>query len=136
MAISNFVSRCVNDESPVIYGDGSQTRDFTYIDDVVDANRVLLDTDAADGEVINIGSTDTIDIKTLAEVVRDELAPDLELAFGECSEADAEHTHADVSKASELLGYEPTTSIREGVERFVAWYHENREWYEPLVRNS
>jgi UDP-glucose 4-epimerase len=136
MAISNFVSRCVNDEPPVIYGDGSQTRDFTYIDDVVEANRVLLSTDVADGEVLNIGSTDAIDIETLAREVRDQLAPELELEYAERSDADADHTHADVSAARDLLGYEPTTSIREGVERFVEWYRDNHEWYEPLVRNS
>ncbi|ELY54967.1 nucleoside-diphosphate-sugar epimerase 1 (UDP-glucose 4-epimerase) [Natronococcus amylolyticus DSM 10524] len=97
MAISNFVSRCLNDEPPVIYGDGNQTRDFTYIDDVVDVNRKLLTEDAADGELINVGSTDTIDIETLAEVIRDELAPELELEYTDAREADAEHTHADIS---------------------------------------
>ena len=136
MAISNFVSRCMNDEPPVIYGDGTQTRDFTFVGDVVEANRTLLETDAADGEAMNIGSTDNIEIRVLAEEIRDQLAPDLELEFGERNDADAEHTHADISKANDLLGYEPTTTIREGVEKFTEWYRENREWYEPLVRNS
>lgn len=136
MAISNFVSRCLHGESPVIYGDGSQTRDFTYVEDILWANEQLIETDAADGEIMNIGSTDNIDIKTLAEVVRDQLAPDLELQYGERNEADAEHTHADISKANELLGYEPTTTIREGVAEFIDWYHANEEWYDPLVRES
>ncbi|KYH25113.1 GDP-L-fucose synthase [Halalkalicoccus paucihalophilus] len=136
MAISNFVSRCLHDEPPVIYGDGSQTRDFTYVDDVLWANERLLDTDVADGEIMNVGSTDTIDIETLAEVVRNQLAPDLDLVYGERNDADAEHTHADISKANELLGYEPTTDIREGVSEFIHWYRANKEWYDPLVRNS
>ncbi|MCH7661506.1 MAG: SDR family NAD(P)-dependent oxidoreductase [Euryarchaeota archaeon] len=136
MAISNFVSRCLHDEPPVIYGDGSQTRDFTYVDDILWANEQLIETNAADGEIMNIGSTDNIDIKTLAEVVRDQLAPDLELQYGERNDADAEHTHADISKANELLGYEPTTTIREGVSEFIDWYHANEEWYDPLVRES
>lgn len=136
MAISNFVSRCYNDEPPVIYGDGTQTRDFTYIDDVVAANRTLLRSGAADGEVLNIGSTDNIDIQRLAEVVRDQLGPELELQYDAAREADAEHTHADVTKAKELIGYDPSTSIVDGVERFIEWYEENREWYEPLVRAS
>ncbi|MFC7008534.1 GDP-mannose 4,6-dehydratase [Halalkalicoccus salilacus] len=136
MAISNFVSRCLHDEPPVIYGDGSQTRDFTYVDDILWANEQLLETDDADGEIMNIGSTDNIDIKTLAEVVRDQLAPELELEYGERNDADAEHTHADISKANELLGYEPTTTIREGVSQFIDWYRANEEWYDPLVRNS
>jgi UDP-glucose 4-epimerase len=133
MAITNFVSRCRHGEPPVVYGDGSQTRDFTYIDDVVRANRTLLDSDAADGRAVNIGSTDNIDILTLAEEVRDQLAPDLDITFDERHDADAEHTHADVSRASELLGYEPTHSIREGVAAFVDWYEENEDWYDPLV---
>ncbi|MDG5759861.1 SDR family oxidoreductase [Natronococcus sp. A-GB1] len=136
MAISNFVSRCLNGEPPVIYGDGAQTRDFTYIDDVVDVNRQLLDDDSADGEIVNVGSTDTIDVRTLAALVRDEIDPSLGLEYAERRTGDAEHTHADVSKARELLGYEPSTSIREGVSRFIDWYRRNRDWYEPLVLDS
>jgi len=136
MAISNFTSRCMNNDPPVVYGDGSQTRDFTYISDIIGANRSLLTTDAADGKVLNIGSTDTINIETLAREIRDQLAPELSVEYGERSEADAEHTHADVSAAREVLGYEPRTSIREGIEQFIEWYQKNREWYEPLVRSS
>lgn len=136
MAISNFVSRCLNGEPPVIYGDGQQTRDFTYVADVVDANRTLLHTDAADGEVLNVGSSDTISIQTLAETVRDQLAPDLDIVYESAREADAEHTHASVEKANELIGYEPSRSITEGVAEFIDWYEANREWYEPLVLES
>ncbi|MFB6222652.1 MAG: SDR family oxidoreductase, partial [Haloarcula sp.] len=115
MAISNFVSRCLNDESPVVYGDGTQTRDFTFIEDVVEANIMLLSEDAADGEAVNIGSTDNIEILTLAEEIRDQLAPNLKIEFAERHDADAEHTHADSSKAAKLLGYESSRTIREGV---------------------
>ena len=136
MAISNFVSRCTNGDPPEIYGDGSKTRDFTYIEDVLDANRTLLHEDAADGEILNIGSTDTISIERLAETVRDEIAPDLDIVYSEGYDIDAEHTHADISKASELLGYEPSRTIEEGVREFIAWYRDNRAWYEPLVRGE
>jgi len=136
MAISNFVSRCANDEPPVVYGDGTQTRDFTYVEDVVGANVTLLSEDDADGEAVNVGSTDNIEIRRLAREVRDQLAPDRGLDFAERYEADAEHTHADVSKARELLDYQPSFPIRDGVEAFVEWYQDNRDWYEPLVRAS
>jgi UDP-glucose 4-epimerase len=136
MAISNFVSRCANGRPPVIYGDGQQTRDFTYIGDVVDANLKLLSTAAADGETMNVGSTDNIDIETLAEEVRDQLAPELELTYGGRYDAEAEHTQADVSKARDVIGYDPEYTIRDGVSTFVDWYYENRDWYEPLVRSS
>lgn len=133
MAISNFVSRCINGESPVIYGDGTQTRDFTFIEDVVDANLALLETDLADGQAINIGSNDNIEIRTLAEEIRNQLAPGLELEYAERFASDAEHTHSGIGKAKELLGYEPTYTIREGVSEFIDWYEQNEEWYEPLV---
>ncbi len=136
MAISNFVSRCTNGESPIIYGDGSQTRDFTYIEDIVDVNRTLLEDDAADGEALNVGSTDRITIQDLAKVVRDEIDPSLAIEYQDPREGDAEHTHADTTKAKRVLDYEPSRTIREGVREFIAWYDENREWYEPLVRRS
>ena len=136
MAISNFVSRCMRGEPPEIYGDGKQTRDFTYITDIIDANHRLLTDDHADGEAMNIGSTDNIDIRTLAEVVRDEIDPSLDIIHTEARQGDAEHTHADISKANELIGYEPSRDIREGVREFIGWYKENRGWYESLVLNS
>ena len=136
MAMTNFVSRCLHGEPPVIFGDGSQTRDFTYVEDIVRLNLQLLSDDRADGAVINVGSTDTIDILELAEVVRDSIDPTLDVEFDDPRTGDAKHTHADVSKARDLLGYEPTVDITDGVNRFISWYRENQSWYDPLVRRS
>ena len=136
MAITNFTSRCLNGEPVRIYGDGRQSRDFTHVSDVVDANVALLETDAADGEVLNVGSTDTITIVELAEHVADATGAEFELEYTEPRAADARHTHADISKARERIGYEPSTSIRDGVSSFVDWYRANRQWYEPLVERS
>lgn len=136
MAISNFVSRCLNGEPPVVYGDGTQTRDFTYIEDIIDVNLRLLADGDADGEALNIGSTDNIEILTLAKEIRDQLAPELNIEFADRYSSDAEHTQADISKANELLGYEPTRTIREGVTEFVEWYRANQDWYEALVLES
>ena len=83
MAITNFVSRCLHGEPSVVYGDGSQTRDFTYIEDVVEANRGLLSDESADGRVMNIGSTDNIDILTLAKVIRDSIDSSLDIEFSD-----------------------------------------------------
>ena len=136
MAMTNFVSRCLHGEPPVIYGTGEQTRDFTYVEDIRRVNEQLLTDDGADGEILNIGSTDNIDIQTLAEVIRDEIDPSLDIVYDDPREGDAEHTHANVSKANDLLGYEPTVDIREGVRKFIDWYRANRDWYDPLVRQS
>ena len=71
MAISNFISQCLNGDPPVVYGDGTQTRDFTFIDDVLEGTRTLMETDDADGEAVNIGSKNNTQIRTLADEIRD-----------------------------------------------------------------
>jgi dTDP-D-glucose 4,6-dehydratase len=86
--------------------------------------------------VVNIGSSDNISIQELAEAVRDQVAPELAIEYESAREADADHTHASVGKAGELIGYEPSRTITEGVGEFIEWYRENREWYGPLVRSS
>ena len=68
--------------------------------------------------------------------MRGQLAPNLDIEFDERHAADAEHTHAATSKAQELLDYEPTYTIHEGVAAFIEWYRENCEWYEPPVLAS
>ncbi|WP_256403610.1 SDR family oxidoreductase [Halorubrum salinum] len=136
MAFTNFVSRCINGDPPLIYGDGKQTRDFTYVEDVADANEQLFEIDDADGEVINIGSGGRITIQELAEVIRDEVDPTLSIEHVESREGDARHTHADISKAQRMLDYNPDISIKQGAKLFTQWYQENQNWYDPLVRNS
>ncbi|MDY7083236.1 MAG: GDP-mannose 4,6-dehydratase, partial [Halobacteria archaeon] len=136
MAITNFTSRCLNGKNPIIFGDGEQTRDFTYISDIVDANLELLKTDKADGETMNVGSTGNITINELADHIIDETEANVEKVYDEEKKGDARHTHADISKASELIGYTPDVNIKEGVSNFVEWYRENRNWYEPLVLDS
>lgn len=68
----------------------------------------LLESDTADGGFMNLGSTNHIDIKTLAEGIRDQFAPELDLTYGKRNDADIEHTHPNILKANELLGDEPT----------------------------
>lgn len=98
MAISNFVSRCLNGGSLIIYGDGKQTRDFIYIDDVADVNLALLNTDVADGETMNIGSSDNIPIGELAEHVVEETGADVDIVHEEAKDTDARHTHMPISR--------------------------------------
>lgn len=136
MAISNFVSRCLNNQPPIIYGDGKQTRDFTYIGDIVEANLALLNSDTGDSETMNVGSSDNISIRQLAEYVVEETDADVEIEHKEEKDADSRHTHADISKANDLIDYDPSYDIREGVNEFINWYEQNREWYEPLILDT
>ncbi|MDS0295350.1 GDP-mannose 4,6-dehydratase [Halogeometricum luteum] len=136
MAISNFVSRCVNGKPLVIYGDGKQTRDFTYIQDIVDANMRLLHQEGVGGETLNIGSSDNISIRELAEYVVSETDTDVDIIHEDARDGDSRHTHADISKAEQLIGYDPEYGIRQGVQEFINWYMDNQNWYEPLIATS
>jgi len=136
MAFTNFVSRCLHGLPLIIFGDGKQTRDFTYIEDIISANKALLETDAADGEVFNIGSGGRITIDELAQIIRDEIDSSVDILYEDARKGDAKHTHADVSKAAEMIGYEPSISIKKGARKFIRWYLKNQEWYDPLVRRS
>jgi UDP-glucose 4-epimerase len=106
------------------------------VDDIVDANAALLEREDADGEVVNIGSGGRITIDELARVIRDDIDPSIDIVYDDAREGDAEHTHADIDKARELLDYEPSVSIKEGARKFVAWYRDNEQWYDSLVRRS
>jgi nucleoside-diphosphate-sugar epimerase len=77
-----------------------------------------------------------VGLNDLAEYVTEQTDADVEVEHQAAEQGDARHTHADNSKAIELIGYEPTTGIREGVATFVEWYEANRDWYEPLVVSS
>lgn len=132
-AVSNFVARCMVGRPPVVYGDGSQVRDLTYVDDVVRANHALLDTDAADGEVLNVASDDEVTVLELARAVCDRVDGDLSIEFGERHDADVQTSRTDVSLARERIDYEPAYTIEEGLDAYLEWYRENRDWYESLL---
>lgn len=119
MAISNFISRCVRGDPPVIYGDGQQTRDFTFIDDVVAANLELLETDRVDGEVLNIGSTDNITITDLAEHVIDEVGVDVEPVYEAEKAADARR-RLESQRAHRLRPHDGYPRRRRRVRRVVS----------------
>ena len=121
LAISIFTRKMLKNEKIKIFGDGTQTRDFTYIDDIVQANKKLLATSKADGRVINIGSGNRISINDLAMNLKEIIGSSSELIYAELQKGDAEHTLADVSLAKELLGYESCVNIHEGLRRFVSY---------------
>ncbi|QLG30017.1 GDP-mannose 4,6-dehydratase (plasmid) [Halorarum halophilum] len=134
MAIPDFTARAVDDDATfTCLGDGFQSRDFTYVDDVVQANLAILETDMADGETINIGSGGNVTVAELIEYVQESLFVDKEIEYLPAREGGSRHTHADYEKARRLLGYRPRTNIWKGVDEFVDWYLENIEWYHPLA---
>ena len=126
--ISVFIDQALSGEDITVHGDGEQTRDFVFIDDVVRANRKAATADAV-GEAYNIGTGESITIRELAELIQDITDTDSDIVHTEARAGDIEHSEANISKARERLDYEPTVSIREGLERTVEWYREQHEGY-------
>jgi len=118
--IPKFVSRVLRDEPPVIYGDGQQTRDFTFVKDVVTANIRAMKSDARG--VFNIASGNRITIQELAELVMKLMDKDLGVILEEPRKGDVLHSLADVSKAKVGFGYEPGYRLETGLEETVKWF--------------
>ncbi len=124
--IPKFIKLLMNDEVPTINGDGRQSRDFTYIDNVIEANlKACLATSETAGEAYNIaygGREYLIDIfYALAEALGKHIEPN----FGPNRPGDIKHSNADISKARNLLGYNPEYSFDEGIKLAIDWYKEN-----------
>ena len=118
--IPKFIARVIRGEPPVIYGDGKQTRDFIFVKDVVLANVLALES-RAEG-VFNIATGKATSIKELAYLIIDILGKDLEVKYDKPREGDIRHSLGDISKAKEILGFEPKYSIEEGLKETVKWF--------------
>ena len=118
--IPKFIVAMQNRQAPTIYGDGSHSRDFTYIDNVVQANLLAAESEAADGQTINVACGDRFTLNQLFGELRDIIGSDLEPDYAPPRAGDVKHSHADIGRARELLCYEPAVGFREGLERTVA----------------
>lgn len=120
LAISIFTRNMLNNKPITIFGDGSQTRDFTYIEDVIKANVKLLDTDKADGKAINIGSGDRVSINDLVACLGKIANTSPTVIYNtESRKGDAQHTLAGIDLANKLIGYRESIGIQDGLKRFV-----------------
>ncbi|MFN7949651.1 MAG: SDR family oxidoreductase [Blastocatellia bacterium] len=124
--ISKFVTSLLSGEAPVIFGDGEQSRDFTYIDNVVDANLRAAEAPAAAGEVMNVAIGERITLNQLLAELQQIIGTNLKASYAETRAGDVRHSLADISKAQRLLGYTPLVGLAEGLQRTVAWYRENQ----------
>lgn len=114
-----FVDRIAAGEPPVIYGDGHQSRDFVYVDDVVRANLAVADADVG-GTVFNVARGERTTIRELAAYVSDALGADVEPIYEDPRPGDVRHSWADVSRLEEAVGITPSVGVREGIERTVS----------------
>lgn len=129
-AIPKFVSAFLNHESPVIHGDGEQTRDFTYIDNVIQMNHLAATTDNPEAlnQVYNVACGQRTSLNDLINVIRvslskfDKAIADVEVKYGPERAGDVRDSLADISKAEKLLGYEPSHTLHEGITEAIDWY--------------
>lgn len=131
--IPKFVLKLMNHESPVINGDGSYSRDFTYIDNVIQMNLLAITTknEEALNEVYNTAVGDRTTIADMAQLLKtflgeyDEAIQNIEILYGPTRSGDVPHSLASIEKAQEKLGYQPTHVFAEGLKEAVKWYWEN-----------
>jgi nucleoside-diphosphate-sugar epimerase len=120
--ISVFATALLENRAPVIYGDGEQTRDFTYVANVVDGVLRACEAPAVSGEVINVATGGRVSLNQLFRTMRDLVGRTVEPTYGELRPGDVKDSQADISKAQRLLGYQPHISFEDGLKRTIAWY--------------
>ena len=120
--ISLFISALCDGRQPTIYGDGEQTRDFTYVANVVDGVLRACHAPGASGEVINVATGGRISLNQLFRTVRDLVGAKIEPIYRDPRAGDVRDSQADISKARRLLGYEPVVTFEEGLEKTVEWH--------------
>ncbi len=125
LAIHKFARQLLTDQPITMYGDGTSSRDYTYVDDIVDGVVRSLhrarDLDTPEYEIINLGGSETTQLKDLISGIADAMGITPEIKQLPEQPGDVERTYADISKARDLLGYEPDTPIEEGLRVFADW---------------
>jgi nucleoside-diphosphate-sugar epimerase len=120
--ISVFATALLENRSPAIYGNGEQTRDFTYVANVVDGVLRACQAPGASGEIINVATSGRISLNQLFEEMRKLVGSDVRPTYGEPRAGDVRDSQADIDKARRLLGYQPIVSFEDGLRQTVDWY--------------
>ncbi len=121
MAFHKFFKAVIKDEAIPVYGDGLQTRDFTFVSDAVAANLAAATVNDAVGEIFNIGGGSRVVLKEVLQTMEEIVGKPIKRNHIERAMGDARHTAADVSKAKKILGYQPSISLREGLTKEWEW---------------
>ena len=120
--IAAFATRMLRGRRPIIFGDGTQSRDFTFVENVVRANLLAAGAPKVHGEVVNIGCGEATDLVQMVRDFNNLLGTDLEPIYEAPRPGDVKHSLADVSAARDLLGYEPTVRFADGLRQTIDWY--------------
>lgn len=120
--IPRFINALLKRTAPVVFGDGEQSRDFTFIEDVVQANLFSLQAASAGGEVFNIAGGKRVTLNNLLSNLMNIVGCDVDVVYSEPRPGDVKHSMAGIEKASSMLGYFPKKSLEEGLRLTVEWY--------------
>lgn len=126
--VAKFIASLLDGKAPTVFGDGEQSRDFTYVENVVEANLLAVRAKRVSGEVFNIASGEQLTVNGLVRLLGDilEVPSGLEAKYAPARPGDVRHSLADISKAMTFLGYEPAVNAKEGFKRTVEWYRSHR----------
>ena len=124
-AIPAFVTHILKGQPPLIYGDGEQTRDFAYIDNVVHANLLAARAPKTCGEVINIACGERISINAIITLINEICGAGIKPAYTDTRPGDVRHSLAAIDFAKRVIGYEPVVPFRDGLVKAIEWYKEN-----------
>ncbi|HEX7174217.1 MAG TPA: SDR family oxidoreductase [Pyrinomonadaceae bacterium] len=125
--ISRFIDALSTATQPVIYGDGEQSRDFTYVSNAVDANLLAAESTRAVGQVINVANGQRVTLNELLDRLKKITGrTEAEAEFRETRAGDVRHSLADITRARELLGFEPQVGLEEGLRRTIDWWRQSR----------
>jgi UDP-glucuronate 4-epimerase len=132
LAINKFTRLMLEDKEIPMFGDGTTSRDYTYIDDIVDGiikscNYVENNNDVY--EILNLGNSSPVSLKEMINIIGQVIGVEPKIKQFPMQPGDVDRTFADISKAKELIGYNPKTSFKEGIENFVEWYKINKDLY-------
>jgi nucleoside-diphosphate-sugar epimerase len=124
--LPRFIEALLGKRRPVIYGDGAQSRDFTHIENVVRANLLALDAAEVAGEAFNIACGESVDLKTVLQLLTEFSGQPVEPEYQAPRAGDVKHSLADISKAERMLGYRPVTPFREGLRQTFEYFRQRR----------
>ncbi len=117
-----FVTSMIDGKAPIIYGDGLQSRDFCFVENIVHGNLLAAQSEQANGEVINIATGMRVNLLELVTHINAYLGTDIQPIHAEGRAGDVKHSRADITKAGELLGYEPVVEFDAGLKQTIEWY--------------
>ncbi len=124
-AIPAFVTHVLRGTSPIVYGDGEQTRDFTYVDNIVHANLLAADAPQTHGEVLNIACGERISVNQIIGVINRVLGKSVQPTYAPVRAGDVKHSLADISLARKVIKFSPIVDFEKGLELAINWYKNN-----------